>query len=41
MIRKWSIAKGMFATKFALAKGIRSKTGAAHTYSPNRYRGAE
>ena len=30
MIRKVSLAKGMFSTKISLAKGIRSKTGAAH-----------
>ena len=30
MTRKWSLAKGMFSTKFSLAKGYRSKTGAAH-----------
>ena len=30
MIRKMSLAKGMFSTKISLAKGIRSKTGAAH-----------
>ena len=30
MIRKFSLAKGMFSTKISLAKGIRSKTGAAH-----------
>ena len=30
MIRKQSLANGMFLTKFSLAKGIRSKTGAAH-----------
>ena len=30
MIRKFSLAKGMFSTKFSLAKGIQSKTGAAH-----------
>ena len=30
MIRKISLAKSMFSTKISLAKGIRSKTGAAH-----------
>ena len=30
MIRKFSLGKGMFSTKISLAKGIRSKTGAAH-----------
>ena len=30
MIRKCSWAKGMFSTKISSAKGIRSKTGAAH-----------
>ena len=30
MIRKFSFAKGMFSTKISLAKGIQSKTGAAH-----------
>ena len=30
MTRKSSLAKGMFLTKISLAKGIRSKTGAAH-----------
>ena len=30
MIRKFSSAKGMFSTKISLAKGIWSKTGAAH-----------
>ena len=30
MIRKSSLAKGMFSTKISLTKGIRSKTGAAH-----------
>ena len=30
MIRKCSLTKGMFSTKISLAKGIRSKTGAAH-----------
>ena len=44
MIRKFSLAKGMFSTKISLAKGIRSKTGAAHPLSktfrstPNRVR---
>ena len=30
MIRKCSLVKGMFSTKISLAKGIQSKTGAAH-----------
>ena len=30
MIRKFSLAKGMFSTKIYLAKGIRLKTRAAH-----------
>ena len=30
MIRDLSLAKGMFSTKISLAKGIWSKTGAAH-----------
>ena len=30
MIRKFSLAKSMFSTKISLAKGIWSKTGAAH-----------
>ena len=30
MIKKFSWAKGMFSTTISLAKGIRSKTGAAH-----------
>ena len=30
MISKLSLAKGMFSTKISLARGIRSKTGAAH-----------
>ena len=30
MTRKSSLAKGMFSTKISLAKGIWSKTGAAH-----------
>ena len=30
MVRKFSLAKGMFSTKLALAKGIQSKTAAAH-----------
>ena len=30
MIRKFSLANAMFSTNFSLAKGIRSKTGAAH-----------
>ena len=30
MIRKFSLAKGMFSTKISLAKGIPSKTGATH-----------
>ena len=30
MIRKSSLAKGMFSTEISLAKGILSKTGAAH-----------
>ena len=29
MIRKFSLAKGMFSTKISLTKGVRSKTGAA------------
>ena len=32
MIRKSSLAKGMFSTKISLAKGNRSKTGAAHPH---------
>ena len=34
MIRKFSLAKGMgmFSTKISLAKGMRSKTGAAHPH---------
>ena len=32
MIRKSSFAKGMFSTKISLAKGIQSKTGAAHSH---------
>ena len=30
MIRKFSLAKGMFSTKISLAKGIRLQTGAPH-----------
>ena len=29
MVRKFSLAKGMFSTKLSLAKGIRSKTAVA------------
>ena len=32
MIRKSFLAKGLFSTKIFLAKGIRSKTGAAHPH---------
>ena len=30
MIKEFSLAKGMFSTKFSLATGNRSKTQAAH-----------
>ena len=30
MVRKFSSPKDMFSTKISLAKGIQSKTGAAH-----------
>ena len=37
MIRKFSLAKGMFSTKISLAKGIRSKNGAAQPHQKKNF----
>ena len=40
VIRKFSLAKGMFSTKISLTKGIWSKTGSTHPIKifPTEYR---